>query len=172
MTNEKLQNLAQQMEEDSRAGELHRARSITVGTCFGGVTEIMMRGNNSYLWTPMQPVEVVELINQLAANIGCHVNLQPKKDFASWREWRLTKEEKEHLNGFPPFVNDMAPFMQVGTTGMDKELDKLVANGAKIIESGGGAGGKVEIPRRRMKNDVAIEETIDGRSIKRAATTA
>jgi hypothetical protein len=62
----------------------------------------------------MQPVEVVELINQLSANIGCHIHLQPRNDFASWRNWKVTPEEKLHLNGHPPFVNDMAPHMAVG----------------------------------------------------------
>ena len=65
----------------------NRARSVTVGTCFNGVTEISMRGDGKYLWCPMQPVEVIELIHQLAANVGCHINLQPRKDFSSWRKW-------------------------------------------------------------------------------------
>ena len=102
-----------------------RARSFNVGTCFGGVTEISMRGNNSsYLWCPLQPVEVIELINQLAANIGCHIQIVPRQDFASWREWKedtvkkvpykpvgssFTERENYILTaaGWPPFPNDM-----------------------------------------------------------------
>ena len=94
---------------------LTRARSVSVGTAFGGVTEINMRSNEGYVvWAPLQPVEVIELIHQLAANVGCHIHMQPRNDFSSWREWRVTEQEKLHLNGHPPFVNDMAPHMQVG----------------------------------------------------------
>lgn len=129
------------MTYESRQGDMLRARSVTVGTCFGGTTELMMRGNNgSILWTPMQPVEVIELIHQLAANVGCHIQIQPRKDFSSWREWNLTEDEKTHLNGHPPFVNDMAPFQQLGITGVDQEvINFLKVHGYQGV--GGGAGG-------------------------------
>ena len=165
----KIKEIDDQMSVDNRKGDLSRARSITVGTCFGGTTEIMMRGNNTYMWTPMQPVEVVELINQLAANIGCHVALKPRKDFASWRNWRVTDEEREHLNGHPPFVNDMAPFNRVGMEGLDPELEKALANDGKILEFGGGSGGRINDPNRRDENVMAVEEPKNRRSAKRAA---
>jgi hypothetical protein len=92
-----------------------RARSVTVGTCFGGTTELTMRrGDGTFTFAILQPVEVIELIHQLAANVGCHIHMQPRNDFSSWREWRVTEQEKLHLNGHPPFVNDMAPHMAVG----------------------------------------------------------
>jgi len=92
-----------------------RARAVTVGTAFGGVTEVSMRGDSdSMLWCIMQPVEVIELIHQLAGNIGCHINIQPRKDFSSWRDWKVTDEEKLLLNGWPPHPNDIAPHMQLG----------------------------------------------------------
>lgn len=105
--------------------ELNRARSITVGTAFGGTTEIMMRRNNGeVVWCIMQPVEVMELIHQLSANIGCHIKVVPRQDFGSWRDWRLTAEEIEHYRGlqmmpglgWPPHVNDMAPHNQLGAS--------------------------------------------------------
>ena len=142
-------NLANQLEEleaqrliRDRIAASTRAMSITVGTAFGGTTEVSMRGDaGQSLWCLMQPVEVVELIHQLAANVGCHVALKPRKDFASWRDWRVTEEEKLHMNGWAPFVNDMAPYHQLGAKGMDPELLKALDNGAKILESGGGVGG-------------------------------
>ena len=102
---------------------LTRARSITVGTAFGGVTELSMRGQGGdYLYCIMQPVEVIELIHQLSANVGCHISLQPRKDFSSWRDWKYTEEELLHYRGnntgfgigHAPHVSDMAPHMQVG----------------------------------------------------------
>jgi len=101
-----------------------RAQSVTIGTAGGGTTEITMRGvNGKFLWNVYQPVEVVELINQLAANIGCHIHILPRNDFASWRDWRISEEELEHARGgvqalqgvgFPPFVSDMSPHRKVG----------------------------------------------------------
>lgn len=93
----------------------NRARSVTVGTAFGGTTELTMRrGDGSFTFAILQPVEAIELIHQLAANVGCHLQLVPRKDFASWRDWRVSEEERLHLNGHPPFPNDMAPHNQVG----------------------------------------------------------
>lgn len=100
-----------------------RARSVTVGTAFGGVTELTMRrGDNTFTYAIMQPVETIELIHQLAANVGCHMQLVPRKDFASWRDWKLTEAELAHYRGvqplpgvgWPPHPNDMAPHQQIG----------------------------------------------------------
>jgi hypothetical protein len=105
----KIKELLQKQEEANINANLNRARSITVGTCFGGTTEIMMRGNDgSVLWSPMQPVEVIEFIHQLAANIGCHIAIKPREDFASWRSWKADSTMIAG-NGWPPFVNDVAP---------------------------------------------------------------
>jgi len=100
-----------------------RARSVTVGTAFGGVTELTMRrADGTFTYAIMQPVEVIELIHQLSANVGCHMQLVPRKDFASWRDWKLTEAELAHYRGvqplpgvgWPPYANDMAPHNQVG----------------------------------------------------------
>ena len=136
-----------------------RSRSLTVGTAFGGVTEISMRGDgDEYLWVLLQPVEVTELIHQLAGNIGCHINIQPRKDFASWRAWKEPDpNERIHLNGWPPFGNDMAPHYITGNNlpppdkqpGFDKNINKV-----------------------EDKNEpLAITKTINKRKSKRAPTS-
>jgi hypothetical protein len=154
-----------------------RARAITVGTAFGGTTEISIRGEGGdTLWCLMQPVEVIELINQLSANIGCHIHIQPRKDFSSWREWNLTEAEKLHYNGHVPFVNDMAPFNQVGVTGADQALiERLKVEGFQGV--GGGKGGslplhaKQELLNKGEENVVATKKTVNRRSAKRASKT-
>lgn len=114
----------QKMAEDDLDSQLNRARSITVGTAFGGTTEVMMRRNNGeVVWCVLQPVEVMELIHQLSANVGCHINIIPRQDFGSWRDWRLTPEELAHYRGIQPLqgighaphVNDMAPHANKGS---------------------------------------------------------
>ena len=153
-----LRKLDEQMSLENRNGDLRRARAVTVGTSFGGTTEIMMRGNDgSILWTPMQPVEVIELIHQLAANVGCHINLQPRKDFSSWREWKVTEEERLHLQGHPPFPNDMAPHVQVGSNLPPPEQQP---------------GLKIEVPIRSEENVVATKKTVNGRNVKRTPKTS
>jgi len=142
---------------------LNRSRSITVGTAFGGTTEFSMRGNDGKtLWCIMQPVEVIELIHQLAANVGCHIHLQPRRDFSSWRDWKYTEEELAHYRGnqwlpgvgHPPHVNDMAPHSKVGANLPPPEQQP----GMKITA-------------KEQQNVVATEKTVNRRSTKRAAKT-
>jgi hypothetical protein len=96
---QKLNAIIAEQDIGNFQSNLNRARSVNVGSCFGGVVEMSMRGNNgAYLWAPLQPIEVVELIHQMAASIGCHINIQPRNDFSSWRQWRETPEEKAQYN--------------------------------------------------------------------------
>lgn len=64
-----------------------RARSLTVGTAFGGVVEVGMRGDFASMYCTLQPVEAIEIIQQLAAATGVEIALRPKNDFSSWRGW-------------------------------------------------------------------------------------
>jgi hypothetical protein len=124
----KRQELIQRQELENFESNLNRARAITVGTAFGGTTEIMMRGDGGkHMWCTMQPVEVIELIHQLSANVGCHISMKPRDDFSSWRDWRVSELDKQHLNGHTPFVNDMAVFQQLGSSGFNqKEAEALM----------------------------------------------
>ena len=123
----KIREIEAKISVENVEGSYSRARSIMVGTAFGGTSEIMMRGDGGrHLWCLMQPVEVIEFIHQLAANVGCHVQLNPRKDFSSWRDWRVSDAEKKHLNGHAPFVNDMAVFQKLGASGYDDEEAKRI----------------------------------------------
>lgn len=137
--------------------EEHRAQSITVGTVGGGTTEITLRGaDGSHLWIAQQPVEVVELINQLSANIGCHIHIQPRNDFSSWRQWReLSDGERLHLNGFPPFADDLAIANDVGR-GITQAA-RLRIEAAKQAEE--------------KENAVATKKAVNKRSTKRSRAT-
>ena len=104
-------NLERQLE--SLEANKNRAQSITVGTSGGGTVEIMMRtARGNFMWNVYQPVEIIELINQMAAGIGCHIHVMPRQDFASWRDWKVSPEELEQARGFqrlqgegnPPFA--------------------------------------------------------------------
>jgi len=116
MMNKKLQKelqhkLQKQNLENDIAANQNRAKSVTVGTAFGGAIELMMRKHDgNVVWATLQPVEVIELLHQLAAGVGCHLHLQPREDFASWRNWKTeTPEEIRQLNGHPPFASDINP---------------------------------------------------------------
>ena len=134
-----------------------RARSVTVGTCFGGTLEISMRRNDgSNTFAILQPVEAIELIHQLAANVGCHLHLTPRRDFAAWRDWKLTEAELAHYRGVqhlpgvghPPHVNDMAPHMLVGANLPHPEQQP----GMPMMENSGGKTMAVEMPKQRRKS--------------------
>lgn len=155
----KLQELQRQHEEANIESSLNRARSVTVGTCFGGTTELMMRGmNGSVLWAALQPVEVIELIHQLAANVGCHLALKPREDFASWRQWKVLPHMYSG-NGWPPFVNDIAPHNNVGQVLPSPEAQP---------------GLKPALMARSKSNEqtVATKKAVNRRSTKRAAAAA
>jgi hypothetical protein len=128
----------------------NRARSVTVGTSFNGTTEIAMRADGKYLWATLQPVEVIELIHQLSASIGCHMHITPRKDFASWRKWN---EESLHQN-FPPFSN-FPPF------GDEPKLKTQAIAGKNQ-------------PALRSENEqtLATQKTVGRKRTKRAAAAA
>ena len=136
-----------------------RAQSVSIGASASGVTEITMRGvNGNFLWEIYQPVQVVELINQLAASIGCRIHIQPRNDFASWRVWREpTEEDRNHLNGFPPFAEWTNGSEKVGL--LNKNCSSSELNHASMAKDG-------------QNETVATEKPKHKRSAKRAATTA
>lgn len=148
---EKLRQMEAEMDLENRESNRNRARSITVGTAFGGSTEIMMRSDGGrHIWCVMQPVEVIELIHQLAANVGCNIALKPRDDFASWRDWRVSEAEKKHLNGHAPFVNDMAVFQKLGASGYNDEEAK------KIMDI---LAGQIEFANENDDDKILMQET-------------
>lgn len=170
----KMQELTERAQIEGMESNMNRARSLTVGTAFGGTTEVMMRSDGGkHLWCVMQPSEVVELIHQLSANIGCHLSLKPREDFASWRNWKISDDEKKHLQGHVPFVNDMAPFNQLGISGIEKsEYEKLLNH---AVETGGGGHGatQVKIESQEHLNEImATEEAKLKRKPKRTPTSS
>lgn len=141
----------------SLEGEKNRAQAISVGTANAGVTEITMRTRDGrQLWFLMQPVEVIEFINQLSANVGCHIHITPRNDFASWREWKeLTLEDKLHLNGHPPHPNLIGDNHTVG---------------AKLPPPEKQPGMQSNLMTKEKENAVATKKAVNQRSTKRSRT--
>lgn len=81
----------------------NRARSITVGTAFGGAIEVNMRGDYHSLWCILTPVEAVEILEQLAAAAGVQVATKPKDDFSAWRGWNVDNVDYVHWKGAAPW---------------------------------------------------------------------
>ncbi|NDB84777.1 MAG: hypothetical protein EB127_19030 [Alphaproteobacteria bacterium] len=121
------QRIKSLMEVDSRA------RSVTVGTAFGGVTEIIMRRNDgSMTWCILQPVEVVELIHQLSANIGCHISIRPRNDFSSWRGWNTDNGQETGLLSKSNFSNDKELLSNESTSNEPNlKIENLITEGNK-----------------------------------------
>jgi hypothetical protein len=139
--------LRQQLE--SLDSNRNRAQSVSIGMSASGATEITMRGENgSFLWGVYQPVQVTEFIHQLAASIGCHIHIQPRNDFGSWREWQEpTEQQKLSLNGFPPFAGQLSGSEKIGLAAQQKNLPPEI-------------------------EDVATKKAVDKRTTKRSRTTA
>lgn len=169
-TKKKIQELLNGQEVENFASNLNRSRSIMVGTAFGGITEISMRGNGDrFLYCILQPVEVVELIHQLAANIGCHLFIKPRDDFSSWREWRVSDAEKKHLNGHPPFVNDMAVFQRLGSAGFNQQQAEAVVEEWLSQKEYEYVNGGAQIKKDVKNETLATNKPKNGRKIKRSS---
>jgi hypothetical protein len=162
-----IKELEEKINFENRIGDLNRARSVTVGTAFGGVTEISLRGASNYLWCLMQPVEVVELIHQLSASIGCHMHLQPRRDFATWRDWKYTEEELAHYRG----IQNEPGF---GFAPHTKGWHENMAVGANLPPPEQQPGLQPALMAKEIQDEqaVATEKTLKRRSTKRAAKTA
>lgn len=115
-TRKKIHDVYEQNEYAELKHNQSRARSFSVGTTTGGVVEVSMRADVGNVWYLLYPVEVVEMIEQLASAAGLQVALRPKQDFTTWRSWdptipgcsnwigaapwQLSDEAKEYLNAF------------------------------------------------------------------------
>jgi len=168
MMNKALQKRLKTLDEERLLRDFeankNRARSVMVGTSFGGVTEVSMRADDGRsLWAVMQPVEVTELIHQLAANIGCHLQLTPRDDFASWRNWRVTEHQHKHLQGHPSFPNDMEPHMKVGT-------DKFSLEDQRRADSFFPPEMTRNEREMELENVLAAQKDIDRRTIEQSPT--
>ena len=159
----KIELLEAEMAQLGRQGDFNRSRSVTVGTAFGGVTEISMRRIDGVsLWTILQPVEVVELIHQLAGNIGCHIHVQPRKDFASWRNWKYTEEELSHFRG--PANNG-----GVGHPPHVKGWSDSMSTAVQLPVSEQQPGLQPNLMIKENQNEiVATQKTVNKRNIKRS----
>ena len=163
----RLNEIRNRQEVEGYESTFNRARAITVGTSFGGTTEVSMRGNgDKFLYCIMQPVEVIELIHQLAANIGCHIAVKPRDDFGSWREWRVPESEKKHLQGHAPFVNDMAVFQRLGAIGFDQAQAEATMEHWLSQKEYEYVNGAAQMKKEQANEKVATKKTVNRRSSK------
>ena len=150
----RIEEIELQMQLESRESDLSRARSITVGNAFGGVTEVAIRGTGErFLWILLQPAEVIELINQLAANVGCHIWVKPRKDFASWRQWKEDETDQLLHTQHPPWPHSLPK----------AKLDYKQQPGLQPA---------LMAKETNNEQPMAIEKTVKRRSTKRTAKTS
>ena len=167
-----VKQLEQELERLDRLSQLNnlkgyesRAQSINIGTAGGGTTEIVMRGcNGTFLWNVYQPVEVVELINQLSASIGCHIAVKPRQDFASWRQWKDTTDTPALLGvQQPPFSEVWPEFANHPPLAED--------SGSKLPHPDKQPG-KPKLKALEKENAVATKKAVNKRTTKRTRATS
>jgi hypothetical protein len=159
----RIEEMQLEMEIENRASNLNRARSVTVGTAFGGTTELIMRSDGGrHIWCIMQPVEVIELIHQLAANVGCNLALKPREDFAAWRDWKVTEQERLHYNGFAPFPNDLIQHQQNGANMAKFQSEQIAAPDPALISTGKQLNESNIIPTPEINEPITEQELLNG----------
>lgn len=99
----KINNMYEENEYANLQQNKNRARSITIGTAFGGAIEVNMRGDYHSLWCILTPVEAVEVLEQLAVAAGVQVATKPKEDFSAWRGWDVNNVDYIHWKGAAPW---------------------------------------------------------------------
>lgn len=99
----KINHMYEENEYASLEQNRNRARSITIGTAFGGAIEVNMRGDFHSLWCILSPVEAVEVLEQLAAAAGVQVATKPKDDYSAWRGWDVNNINHIHWKGAAPW---------------------------------------------------------------------
>lgn len=124
-----IQEAYEQNELDSILSTRSRARSITVGTAFGGICEVTLRSETNFLYAQIQPTEVVELIEQLAAGIGVEIAMRPKQNFASWRGW---EEVIDQRIGWDKIAWKGAAVWQLNGNQIEEEAQKKLNPGKEI----------------------------------------
>lgn len=91
---DELAMIHRQLEANSRKSNLTRGRSLTCGTSFNGIVEVIIRGDgDKFLWVVLSPGEVSELVHQLAASIACTATITPRTDVLNNRVWNQSKQE-------------------------------------------------------------------------------
>jgi len=106
-TRQEIQEIYEQNELAALKASQNRGRSITIGTVSGGLIEVSIRAEHTTLYYILQPVEVVEIIEQLAAAAGLEVAKRPKQDFTSWRSWDLEQPDSTSWKGSAPWQLNM-----------------------------------------------------------------
>lgn len=157
---QKINQIYEENELANLESNKNRARSFTVGTAFGGIIEVSMRGDFGNLWCLLQPVEAVEFIEQLAAAAGLQVALRPKQDFASWRGWDVDTDNKYWVGAAQwQLTNGDQEIKQLEAS---KEENQLETNEENQLET---KKEKKEVKKRKKKveivEDLKEEETID-----------
>ena len=125
----KIHDLCEENEYYSIKQNRNRARSITVGTAFGGVVEVNMRSDAASVYAQMQPTETIELIEQLAAGVGVEIAMRPKQNFSSWRGWEEVIGQKVPLDKIAwkgaSFLNIESQNVVQNRLGAEKESEEL-----------------------------------------------
>lgn len=96
-----------------RQNDLNRGRSITVGKVNEAVEVTIRTVGGISAFHILNQDETIELIHQLAANVGCHINIKPREDFASYRIWNEGGNTQQLQNFLLEKVDDKATALKL-----------------------------------------------------------
>jgi len=148
---QEIETYNEKRELDALRSNDNRARAISCGQMTGGLIEIMLRADTTFLYYICNPVEAVELMEQLAAACGIEILKRPKQDFTAWRSWDLDQPNGVHWKGAAPWQMSDKDKKQISK--LNEKYGILPAN----INSE--ERPKLEATTRRKKKTQELEET-------------
>ena len=140
----------------------NRARSVSIGTAFGGTVDISLRRPDGQVtYAVLQPVEAIEVLHQLAASVGCHLHLQPREDFGSWRKWK----DKDATDLRSYYGARIAP-------SPEYDEDERTTKATQLPPVREQVGVNPDMMVKEQEDAVATEKTVDKRKLNGSRKTA
>lgn len=137
---------------NSESNIKHRARSVSIGCCGGGMIEINLRGHFDHMYYITNPVEAVELIGQLAAASGVEVAIRPKEDFASWRSWDTNLPSGIEFMGTAPYqlTEERRKYIGEAKNKHRKAMFPVDSEERKLLDS----TSEIKKPKKKKKSKI------------------
>jgi len=131
--NEMMLQLDIERQIQEREAEAYRGRTINVGGDNEGVEISIRMSNGKTAWHQLSPVAAIELMHSIASRIGCHIAVEPRDDFSSYRNWEnYIPYDIKHSNKMLASGGRLAALEHHQSAELNKQDNNLISNNNDI----------------------------------------